>query len=285
MSIKKNSIIGCFNIIIFSCETKLNVAWVSSNQCQSHLAQRLGFMFKSAKTHRISHNIVQQIRNAILAGELKPGDRLPTEKGLAASFSVSKASLREAIRSLEALGMVEVLQGVAGGVFIREVDLETARNSLFNYIFFQNPSIQEFTQLRLLIEPQMAAIAAERVSAEDLAFFDDNLAQTHRQLNSDAFYYKLDTAFHHRIAAISNNRLIVFVIDSLKNAIVNLKLQLELDSRFSIDVYDSHQRIVEALRRKDSDSASKEMCNHILCVEKELIACCDADSPFTETSE
>jgi GntR family transcriptional regulator, transcriptional repressor for pyruvate dehydrogenase complex len=68
-------------------------------------------MFKSAKTHRISHNIVQQIRNAILAGELKPGDRLPTEKDLAASFNVSKASLREAIRSLEALGMVEVLQG------------------------------------------------------------------------------------------------------------------------------------------------------------------------------
>jgi GntR family transcriptional regulator, transcriptional repressor for pyruvate dehydrogenase complex len=237
-------------------------------------------MFKSAKTHRISHNIVKQIRNAILAGELKPGDRLPSEKDLAISFNVSKASLREAVRSLEALGMVEVLQGVSGGVFIREVDLETARNSLFNYIFFQNPSIQEFTQLRLMIEPQMAAIAAEKATEDDLRFFDDNLSQTYLQLNSGEFYYKLDTAFHHRIAAISDNRLIVFVIDSLKNAIVNLKLQLELDSSFSMQVYKSHQRIVESLRKRDAEACKEEMRKHIMSVEQELVACCDPDSPF-----
>jgi len=236
-------------------------------------------LFKSAKTHRISHNIVQQIRNAILAGELKPGDRLPSEKDLAITFKVSKASLREAIRSLEALGLVEVMQGVSGGVFIREVDLETARNSMFNYIFFQKPSIQEFTQLRLLIESHMAAVAAEQATEEDLEFFEDNLEQTRKQLNSGAFYYKLDTAFHHRIAAISNNRLIVFVIDSLKNAIVNLKLQLDLDSRFSVGVFESHQRIVEALRRRDAQSAREEMSKHILTVEEELLTRYDLESP------
>ncbi len=239
-------------------------------------------MFKSAKTHRISHNIVKQIRKAILAGDLKPGDRLPSEKELAASFNVSKASLREAIRSLEALGLVEVLQGVSGGVFIREVDLETARNSLFNYIFFQNPSLQEFTQLRLLIEPSMAAFAAGNATEADLQFFDENLKQTRRQLNGDTFYYKLDSAFHHRIAEISNNRLIIFVIDSLKNAIINLKLQLNLDARFAAEVYESHQRIVEAIRRKDPDAARQEMCNHIESVKEELVARCDSDEPFEE---
>ncbi|MCJ8499601.1 FadR/GntR family transcriptional regulator [Desulfatitalea alkaliphila] len=242
-------------------------------------------MFKSAKTHRLSHNIVKQIRNAILAGDLKPGDRLPSEKELAISFNVSKASLREAIRSLEALGLVEVLQGVSGGVFIREVDLETARNSLFNYIFFQNPAIHEFTQLRLLIEPQMAALAAIHSTDEDLAFFNENLEQTSRELDSGEFYYKLDSEFHHRIATISNNRLIIFVIDSLKNAIVNLKLQLELDSRFSISVFDSHQRIVDAFRKKDAETALEEMRNHIISVDKELVAYCDADSPFISVSD
>jgi GntR family transcriptional repressor for pyruvate dehydrogenase complex len=108
-------------------------------------------MFKSAKSNRISHNILRQIREAILTGGLKPGDRLPSEKELSENFGVSKASLREAIRSLEALGLVDVRQGVAGGAFIKEVDIETARDSLFNYIFFQNPSIHEFTQLRALI--------------------------------------------------------------------------------------------------------------------------------------
>lgn len=234
-------------------------------------------MFKSVKTHRVSHSIVQQIRKAILAGELKPGDRLPSEKDLANDFNVSKASLREAIRYLEALGLVEVMQGVSGGVFIREVDLETARNSLFNYIFFQNPSIQEFTQLRLVIESYVAGLAAEKATEADICFFEDNLAQTSKQLNSGAFYFKLDTAFHHRIATISNNRLIIFVIDSLKNAIVNLKLQMELDAGFSNIVYESHKRIVEAIKRRDTDAAKEEMTRHIVSVEEELLARSDLE--------
>ena len=79
-------------------------------------------MFKTAKFSRISQNIVQQIRQAILQGKLKPGDRLPPEKELAEDFGVSKASLREAFRALEALGLLGVRQGVSGGAFIREVD-------------------------------------------------------------------------------------------------------------------------------------------------------------------
>lgn len=237
-------------------------------------------MFKSAKTHRISHNIVQQIRDAILAGDLKPGDRLPSEKELADNFNVSKASLREAIRSLEALGLVEVRQGVSGGAFIQEVDLETARNSLFNYIFFQNPSIHEFTELRLLIEPFVAGRAAEKITAQDLLFFEENIEKSRLQLDSGAFFYELDTLFHHRLAEIAGNRLILFVIDSLKNAVVNIKLQLELDRRFSVNVYESHQRILETLKRRDAVAARNEMEKHIKEVEHELVDCCDADSPF-----
>ena len=113
-------------------------------------------MFTPAKTNRISTNIVDQIRKAILGGDLKPGDRLPPEKELAENFGVSKASLREAFRALEALGLLEVRQGMSGGAFVIEVDMETARNNLFNYIFFQNPAIHEFTELRALIEPAAA---------------------------------------------------------------------------------------------------------------------------------
>jgi DNA-binding transcriptional regulator YhcF (GntR family) len=105
-------------------------------------------MFKTARVNRISQNIVEQIRETIISGRLKPGDRLPSEKDLSVEFGVSKASLREALRALEALGMLEVKQGMGGGAFVTEVDLETARNNMFNYIFFQNPSIGEFTQLR-----------------------------------------------------------------------------------------------------------------------------------------
>ena len=138
-------------------------------------------MFKSAKVNRLSQNIVQQIRDAILTGNLKPGDRLPSEKELAINFGVSKASLREAFRALEALGLLEVRQGMSGGAFVREVDSQTARSSMFNYIFFQNPSIDEFTQLRGFIEPPIAAIAAQKITDGDLIDLEKNLAATEKK--------------------------------------------------------------------------------------------------------
>lgn len=243
------------------------------------------FKITKAKTRRVSHTIVEQIREAILSGELNPGDRLPSEKDLARDFGVSKASLREAFRALEALGMLEIRQGMSGGAFVSEVDLKTARDSLFNYIYFQNPSIQEFTQFRAIVEPPVAEIAAGRITDEDIAELERNLAQTKAQLDSGSFYYELDTYFHHRIAEIAGNSLICFVVDSLKNALVNIKLQLELGPRFSVNVYSCHQKIIEALRERDPEKARQEMLNHILTVERDLVEAHNANSPSPPESK
>jgi len=227
-------------------------------------------MFKSAKVNRLSQNIVQQIRDAILAGNLKPGDRLPSEKELADNFGVSKSSLREAFRALEALGFLEVRQGMTGGAFVREVDLKTARNSLFNYIFFQKPSINEFTQLRSFIEPPIAEIAARKITDGDLADLEQNLVQTKKELDSAVFFYDLDTYFHHKLASIAGNRIIIFVIDSVKSAVVNLKLQMHLDANFSRKVYEAHVEIFDALHHRDPEKARSAMLNHIVEVDEML---------------
>jgi len=237
-------------------------------------------MFKTARVNRISQNIVEQIRETIISGRLKPGDRLPSEKDLSVEFGVSKASLREALRALEALGMLEVKQGMGGGAFVTEVDLETARNNMFNYIFFQNPSIGEFTQLRTFIEPPVAEIAALKCTQADLDYLEDNLNRTREKMDSVPFYYELDTKFHHRIAQISGNRLICFVIDSLKNAIVQIKLQLELDRDFSIQVYKAHMRLFDALRKRDPELARAEMHRHIVEVDERMKHYCDGDTLF-----
>jgi GntR family transcriptional repressor for pyruvate dehydrogenase complex len=238
------------------------------------------FNIKTIRNNRISHTIVEQIRQAILSGELKPGDKLPSEKALAEEFGVSKASLREAFRALEALGMLEIRQGVAGGAFVIAVDLETARNNIFNYIFFQNPTIDEFTQLRSFIEPAVAEIAAQKITDKDIADLEQNLIKTRQKMDDGPFYYQLDTYFHHRIAEIAGNRLACFVVDSLKNAIVNIKLELELDREFSVAVYKAHKRILAALKSRDPELARQEMLNHIQEVDKMMVAFCDADAPF-----
>lgn len=232
-------------------------------------------MFKTAKFNRISQNIVQQIRQAILRGDLQPGHRLPSEKELADNFGVSKASLREAFRALEALGLLEVRQGVSGGAFICEVDLGTARDNLVNYIFFQNPSIKEFTQLRIILEPAIARLAAAQVKDDDLADIEANLNETKTGLDNGSFSYELDIDFHRRIADIIDNSLVSLMIDSMQSALVNIKQLIEPDYDFSLQVYYAHRRIFEALSFRDPDRASEEMLQHVKEVGEGLTAFCD----------
>lgn len=230
-------------------------------------------MFESAKFSRISENIVEQIRQAVLRGDLKPGDRLPAEKDLAARFGVSKASLREAFRALETMGMLEVKQGMSGGAFVREVDLRTARDNFINYIFFQNPSVEDFTQLRLLYEPQLAQIAAEKICKQKLSFLEKNLEETRKKLDStQGFSYDLDIEFHKTIAEASGNCLISLVIDTMQNALIHIKQLLQPDYEFSKQVYLAHNRIVEAIKGKDPARAADEMRCHILEVNVGLAA-------------
>ncbi len=229
-------------------------------------------MFETIQFSRLSQNIADQVRQAILSKELKPGDRLPSEKELAQKFGVSKASVREALRALEALGLVQIKQGVSGGAFVCEVGADIARESLFNFIFFQNPSIHEFTQLRSMLEPRIVEIVAPKIEDSDLMRLAENLQETKQHLDSGHFFYELDISFHREISLITQNRLLSFIVDSMQNALLNIKHALHPDIQFSRQVYIAHKNIYQALSMRDPYKASQEMLKHIQEVEEGLIA-------------
>ena len=229
-------------------------------------------MFKTAKFSRISQNIVQQIRQAILQGKLKPGDRLPPEKELAEDFGVSKASLREAFRALEALGLLGVRQGVSGGAFIREVDEKIARDALTNYLYFHNPSIAELSQLRSIIEPQLAEIAALEASEEELDQLEEGLQELKSSLSQEQFNHEVEIDFHRRIAAIAKNPFICLIMDAVRDMLVGIKDLIQTDHVFSEKVFFAHERILNALRERDPQKARIEMFRHVKDVEQSLIA-------------
>src|SRR4030067_3384614 len=117
-------------------------------------------MFDSVKSNKVSQNITNQIRNAIFEGRLKPGDKLPNERELIENFKVSKATLREALRSLEVLGFLEIRKGGSGGAFVTEVDMKKARDSFTNFLLFKNLSLSNLSEVRLILEPYVAEKAA-----------------------------------------------------------------------------------------------------------------------------
>jgi len=238
-------------------------------------------MFSQIKPNRISEVIVEQIRGAILSGELKIGDRLPSEKDLAAKFGVSKSSLREAYRVLEAYGLLEIRQGMAGGAFIKEVDVRTIKDGLVNYFFFQNPSIREYTQVRTFIEPEIVKICALKITDQEIRELENNISTMEEE--GEEFLSDLDSAFHTKLVDIADNNILSLVVDSVQTALVNVKRLLHTNSAFFKMVCKGHKEIVAALSDRDPDRASTLMLNHINDVEKGMLDCKNGAMILTES--
>ena len=104
-------------------------------------------MFTNVSQGKRSVFIINQIRESILLGRLKPGDRLPSEQKLLEQFGVSRFTLREALSSLETLGFVEIRKGAGGGPVVKEVDIDVARDAVANFLHFQKVSIQDLSEV------------------------------------------------------------------------------------------------------------------------------------------
>lgn len=230
------------------------------------------FKFETVKANRISQNIVEQIRGAILSGELKLGDQLPSEKDFSKHFGVSKSSLREAYRVLEAYGLLEIRQGMTGGAFIKEVDLTTVKDSLVNYLFFQNPGLREYTQIRTFIEPQVVRICAEKATPEDIDYLENNILTMEQEPDGETFVSDLDSAFHKKLVDITENKIISLIVESVQTALINIKQIVHTDEEFLKMVCNGHKNIVAALREHDPEKAANAMIGHINDVEKGMLA-------------
>ena len=230
-------------------------------------------MFKTARTSKITQKIIDQIRTAILEGKLKPGDILPPEKELMEQFGVSKQTLRESLRALEHMGLIDVRKGVGGGAHIVEVDIEVTKQSLANFLYFQNLSIENLSELRKLLEPHAAEKAAGDISKEDLDHLE-RLNHTARESLDRNFLEKLshnEINFHRVIAKNTGNPLLILVLDFVENLLEDFKKVLKPDEAFSRSVLDAHDRIYKAICDKDPEKAATEMYRHVHEVELHLV--------------
>jgi GntR family transcriptional repressor for pyruvate dehydrogenase complex len=231
-------------------------------------------MFDSVKSSKVSQNITDQIRNAIFEGRLKPGDKLPSEKELIENFKVSKATLREALRSLEVLGFLEIRKGVSGGAFVTEVDMTKARDSVTNFLLFKNLSLKDLSEVRLLLEPYIAEKAILAITQEDLSRLEELIKDSERTLkNGIAFESRKDEIeFHRIIASITGNPILMFILDFVENLLIDTKKILKPGKEFSWKVLRAHKRIYNGLLERNLKKVHEEMVRHIREVEKDLLA-------------
>ena len=209
--------------------------------------------------------VAKQIERLILK-KLKPGDKLPSERELAEVLRVSRSSIRDAIRGLELMGLVEPRQGT--GTIVREVSPDALVNPLTNAIKRRQELVSELLDFRKMLEPPLAARAATHASAEEIAEMEEILRrQEEKQLRGESAVAE-DAEFHYNIALASDNSVVLKVLDILMDLLRDSRERsLQVDGR-SQKSLDGHRRILNAIRLHDGEAAKAAMRRHIEDVEE-----------------
>ena len=227
-------------------------------------------MFDSIKTRRLSDEIVRQIKEAMFNGKLRVGDKLPTERELAERFETSRASVREALRTLEPEGLIHVKKGIDGGIFVADLDHQHLTNSFHNLLQLRKVSIHDITEVRLIFEPQAAKLAAERIEADDLRKLEQVIEEMNaavKQRDLPRFY---DLKFHQIIARAARNPILVMLSESMLSVAAKTISEINPSRDTLRHVLTCHRRVLDALRKRDPDAAHEAMLEHIVDVQSRL---------------
>src|SRR6202451_4322871 len=219
-------------------------------------------VYKLVRTSRLYEQIVQQIEDSILKGALKPGDQLPAERDLAQRFGVSRTAVREAVKALREKGLVEAYSG--RGTFITDGTTQAVRQSLDLITKIGQPEgSTQLAEVRAILEPEIAALAAIRIQEPELATMREAVAVMDRAGSDPDAYIEADLDFHLALAEAAANPIILSLIDSIVGLLREQRLRIFRVSGGSERGQMHHKKILDAVERRDSEKAREAMREHL----------------------
>ncbi len=231
--------------------------------------------FTPIKTKRLYEEIVEQIKHLITDGKLKPGDKLLAERELADQFQVSRASVREAIRTLEMLGVIDIRPGE--GTFVRRSDTDDIIRPLAMFLAVERSSLLDMYEMRRIFETATAGLAAERATMEELEQIASSLENMKASVNvkDPEKGEEFDVAFHFAIAEATHNSLLTKLFKTVSTEFHNAnsvaRRQLYQGKPENAQrLIDQHSEIYEAIRARSPQAASQAMLAHLIFAEGEL---------------
>jgi GntR family transcriptional repressor for pyruvate dehydrogenase complex len=222
---------------------------------------------------KISEEIVSQIKQLISKGELKPGDRIPSERELATMLGVSRPSVREAIMVLEAMGFVESRQG--GGTYVKALTEASIMNPLAKLVEMRDPELlRSLAEVRMGLESWSAYLAARRATDSDIAEMRRLYKIMEKQAAKGGWSPDVDAEFHYAITAASHNSLQMHVLDSI-HSLFHATIQVALMEFYQQEghvqlLLTHHHDIMEAIAAHDPELARKKMMEHLAMVEEKM---------------
>jgi GntR family transcriptional repressor for pyruvate dehydrogenase complex len=219
-------------------------------------------MYKLVRTSRLYEQIVQQVEESIQKGNLKTGDKLPAERDLAEQFGVSRTAVREAVKALREKGLVEAFPG--RGTFIMESTSHTMRLSLDRMLKTSPGEGSKYlAEVREIIEPEIAAMAATRAEADDLATMRESVTVMDDAKKEPEAYIEADLDFHLALAEAAGNPIILSLIDSIVGLLREQRMGIfQVDGGPERGQY-HHKKILEAVEHRDPAGAREAMKAHM----------------------
>ncbi len=230
------------------------------------------FKFKPIKQKRVYTEIIEQIKQMVVRGELKPGDRLTSERELAEQLQVSRASVREAFSALDLLGILESKTGE--GTFIRQQPDAAVIEPLALVFMLYKDSNLEVLEFRTMLETEGAALAAEGATPADIERLKMHLLAMQSEILNNKLGAVPDAQFHITIAEITGNRVLVYMMNTIFDLLVETmrysreKLFLRLGNREKL--FAQHEKIYQAIAAGNPEAARQAMRCHLKFVWEEI---------------
>jgi DNA-binding FadR family transcriptional regulator len=222
--------------------------------------------------------VADAIKDWVVERGLSAGDRLPSEPEMIATFGMAKGTIREAMRILEAQGLVETKTGPGGGSFVRQVSHERARALLGNYFYFKDLTIGDIYQLREMLEPELAASLAGKIPENALQDLERDIADYSsppQTLDEEREHHVKSLNFHMHLAQFADNALLGFLIDFMASILTDLTISRHLYDPPNPQLWrkgiEYQSQLVRALRSGDSGEARKIMSSHMKNARKQML--------------
>lgn len=219
--------------------------------------------FKSIPRVKIPEMLVSKIKEKIFSGELRVGDKLPSERELKIQFNTSRITVREAIRTLETLGLIEVRRGAGGGAFVQEINTTCFADFLSDMLSQSILDISDITEVRLMLEPQVARLSAERANEEDISQMRECIDNAKLHISEPKRPRSTNITFHNLVAKSTHNKMIYFEITSITRIMIKNVDYSTLDNHDISSTIKRHEKIFRAIEKRKPEEAFKEMYNDI----------------------
>ena len=245
-------------------------------------ARETSGLFAPVSVARASSSIADQIRQAIVTGKLDQGARLPPERELAEQFGVSRVTVRDALRALEAMGLIEVRVGARGGAFVTVPSGAIVGQTMSDMMMMSAVTPEDIVEARLIVELGIVTLACSRATDEDIALLRALTDRAAEALRSKTYTREISWDFHALLAQAAHNGAVEGLAQSFRSSLSLHPIRTREGAAAHARTVEEHGRILQAIERRDGRTVRREMAHHLLrgtnLVEREaeLLALWDA---------